>query len=88
MVDLSLIGNALRVHVLGWRKLLTFISISRFDIHVGGILRARVGPLGWLQFRSTDRRLGDAVRIVVQTVAQIAERIGEAKGTMSLRVES
>jgi hypothetical protein len=86
VVDLWLIGNALRVQVLGWRKLLTFIS--RFDIHVGGILRARVGPLGWLQFRSTDRRLGDAVRIVVQTVEQIAERIGEAKGTMSLRVES
>ena len=86
MVDLSLIGNALRVQVLGWRKFLAFIS--RFDIHVGGILRARVGPPGSPQFRSTDRRLGDAVRIVVQTVEQIAERIGEAKGTMSLRVES
>jgi hypothetical protein len=82
VVDLSLIGNVPRVHVLGWRNFLIFIS--RFDIPVDGILRARVGPPGSAQFRSTDRRVGDAAQIV----EQIAERIGEAKGTMSLRVES
>ena len=52
--------------------------------HLIRILRARVGPPGSAQFRSTDRRVGDAAQIV----EQIAERIGEAKGTMSLRVES
>ena len=75
MADLSLIGKVLRVQVLGWRKLLTFNS--RFDIPVDG-------PPGSPQFRSTDRRVGD----VAQIIEQIAERIGEAKGTMSLRVES
>jgi hypothetical protein len=86
VVDLSLIGNVLRVHVLSWRKFLIFIS--RFDIPVDGTLRARVEPPGPPQFRSRDRRVGDAAQIVVQTVEQIAEGIGEAKGPMSLRVES
>jgi Fe-S-cluster formation regulator IscX/YfhJ len=58
VVNLSVVGNVLRVEVLGWRKWLTFIP--RFDIATDCIARASVGPAGLPQFRRTDRRVGAA----------------------------
>ncbi len=56
MVNLSVIGNVLRVEVLGWRKLLAFIS--SFDIAIDCIVRASIGPAGLPNFRRTDLRIG------------------------------